>query len=378
MNSNNTTYQLIKSLAEREKIAESQVIELFIYAIQETYRQKANDPKELRVTFDEKEKQFLAYQVYRIVEKINDPSQEITSENELFQEKKAQIQEDCLLLPLDLKKITTYEEILPQFRLSLQKSQQKRWYEEFLPLQGKILEGIVQEVYPHYCLVSLLEGKGIGCWNKDEWLSQKAPNVGQQRRFLIKEVKKEGEYAVNLACRDEEFLRKLLEIEIFEIKKREVIVRDILRQPGVISKIIVSSKDPRINAKGTCIGKGGERVRIIKQEMEKERVEFAEWKENRNELIAELLLPTTVLYLCKLQGKKELIVVVSPEQKSLSLASEGKIIQLIEDYLKTKIIVQTPEEIKEQNVVILWTPDKIGWQERTKTYSEKCQYDPRQ
>jgi hypothetical protein len=158
----NTTYQLIKSLAEREKIAESRVIELFISAIQEIYQQKVNDPKELRVTFDAEEKQFLAYQVYRIVEKVNDPNQEITSRNELLQEEKAQIQENCLLLPLDLKKITTYEEILPQFRLCLQKSQQKKWYEEFLPLQGKIVEGTVHEVYPRYCLVSLLGGKGIG------------------------------------------------------------------------------------------------------------------------------------------------------------------------------------------------------------------------
>ncbi|CAJ0747981.1 17040_t:CDS:1, partial [Entrophospora sp. SA101] len=117
----NATYQLIKNLAEREKIEEGQVIELFISAIQEIYRQKAIDPKELRVIFNTKEKQFLAYQVYQIVEKINDPGQEITAESELLQNKKAQIQDNCLLLPLNLKKIANYEEILRQFRLSLQK-----------------------------------------------------------------------------------------------------------------------------------------------------------------------------------------------------------------------------------------------------------------
>src|SRR5437588_46959 len=160
--SNDNTYQLIKNLAEREKIEESQVIELFISAIQDIYQQKTTEPKVLRVIFDAEEKQFLAYQVYRIVEEVKDPNQEITAENELLQNKKAQVQEDCLLLPLDLKKIANYEEILRQFRLSLQKSQQGKWYKEFLPLQGKIVEGIVLEVYSHYCLVNLLGGKGIG------------------------------------------------------------------------------------------------------------------------------------------------------------------------------------------------------------------------
>ncbi|KLL03897.1 MAG: transcription elongation factor NusA [Mycoplasmataceae bacterium CE_OT135] len=374
----NATYQLIKNLAEREKIEEDQVIELFISAIQEIHRQKATDPKELRVIFDSKGKQFLAYQVYRIVEKINDHSQEITAENELLQNKKAQIQKDCLLLPLNLKKIANYEEILWQFRLSLQKSQQKKWYEEFLPLQGKIVEGTIREVYPRHCLVNLLGGKGIGYWNKDEWLSRETPRVGQQRRFLIKEVKKDDEHAINLACRDEEFLRKILEIEIPEIKKKEIIIQTILRQPGLISKIIVRSKEGLSisNVKGTCIGEEGNRVRIIRQEMEKERIEFVEWKENNNELIAELLLPVNVLHFCKLQGKKDLVIVVPPEQLSLSLAPEGKVIQLIEDYLKIKIFVQTPEEIEKENAVILWTANKNNQLKRTKNYPKNLQYGP--
>src|SRR6185295_7603792 len=107
--------QLIKNLAEREKIEESQVVELLISVIQKIYRQKAIKPKELRIIFAAKEKQFLVHQVYRIVEKINDPSQEITPESELLQSKKAQIQENCLLLPLDLKEIANYEEILRGF-----------------------------------------------------------------------------------------------------------------------------------------------------------------------------------------------------------------------------------------------------------------------
>jgi len=93
---------------------------------------------------------------------------------------------------------------------------------------------------------------------------------------LVKEVKKDSEYVINLTRRDEEFLRKLLEIEIPEIKQKRIIIQDILRQPGVISKIIVRSRDPEISPLGSCIGKGSNRSKNIQQEMERERVDFAE------------------------------------------------------------------------------------------------------
>jgi len=31
-----------------------------------------------------------------------------------------------------------------------------------MPFQGKIIEGIIQEAYHNYCLVDLLNGKGLG------------------------------------------------------------------------------------------------------------------------------------------------------------------------------------------------------------------------
>lgn len=60
-----------------------------------------------------------------------------------------------------------------------------------------------------------------------------------------------------------------------------------------------------------------------------------------------------VLAFCKLQKKDDLIVVVNQKQLSLILSLKGKIVQLIENYLKVKIKVLTWKEINKKNAVII-------------------------
>jgi hypothetical protein len=139
-------YQLIKNLAKREEITEKEVVDMLSLAIQEIYYQKKSASEKLSIIFDPEKKQFMTYQTVKQVENY-------ASEENLFQESKFQ--------PLNLKELTDYKEILQYFRLFLQKNRQKKLMEELQPLQGKIVEGTIQEVYHNYCLVKLLDRKEL-------------------------------------------------------------------------------------------------------------------------------------------------------------------------------------------------------------------------
>jgi hypothetical protein len=117
---------------KQKDFAESKVIEIFISTIQKVWQQKENNSGELKIHFNPLKNQFIAYQVYQIVEQINNPSKEVTLNDKLFQNKQAQIQKNCLLLPVNLKEIINYKEILPSFRESLQKYYQSEQYQTFL------------------------------------------------------------------------------------------------------------------------------------------------------------------------------------------------------------------------------------------------------
>lgn len=102
-------YQLIKNLAEREKITEKEVIDMLSLAIQEVY-QKNSPLGELQVIFDPKKEQFVAYQTNQVVKQTKDPTKEVSVEKGQFPPQ-----------PLNLKEVINYKELLQHFRLSLQK-----------------------------------------------------------------------------------------------------------------------------------------------------------------------------------------------------------------------------------------------------------------
>jgi len=107
-------------------------------------------------------------------------------------------------------------------------------------------------------------------------LSREVPCIGQSKIFLAKETREEGRYPITLARCSEDFLRKLLEIEIPEIAQGKIIIQDILRWPRVISKVIIRSKFPMNNLLGACIGERGIRVQNVGKEMNPERIDLVE------------------------------------------------------------------------------------------------------
>jgi len=72
------------------------------------------------------------------------------------------------------------------------------------------------------------------------------PRLGHYFYFLIKEVREKAEKDVPqivLTRHDDLFIQRLLEQEIPEIKKGTIIIRHVLRLPGVLSKVVVESKE---------------------------------------------------------------------------------------------------------------------------------------
>ena|SRR5580765_2980693 len=90
--------------------------------------------------------------------------------------------------------------------------------------------------------------------------------------FLVKEI--QGNRLI-LTREDDLFLRKVLEKVIPQVKDGTIIIRHILRLPGLISKVIIESQKPGLNAKGTCIGEEAIRIRSISSLVYPEQIYIA-------------------------------------------------------------------------------------------------------
>lgn len=120
--------------------------------------------------------------------------------------------------------------------------------------------------------------------------------MGQKLTFLLKEIKsKNGSNQIILTRHDDLFWQKVLALEIPEIKNQIIVIRDILRLPNLLNKVIIENRNPHINALGACIGKDYVRARSISQIIYPERIIFVVWQENKRELFLNLVDPVKII-----------------------------------------------------------------------------------
>ncbi|CAH1755670.1 6744_t:CDS:2 [Entrophospora sp. SA101] len=271
---NNNTQQFIKQLAEREGVSEEKIKEIIIDSFGKSYCRGENTGAELHFEFDSG---LSVYRLYKIVETITDPEKEITKDNKLLKEGK--IKDNNFLLPLDIKNLS----------LSLNqeiKSQLRKDVEEI----SEIIKGNIKSTQEeNYYSIDLGSG-------------------------TVQEKPSKGVPQIILTRADDLFMRKLLEQEIPQIKKEIVAIHDILRLPGLISKVIVKKgkaaieKRIDIDPAGTCIGRSGEKAKAISYLIYSEQIYFANLPEGsedkekltyKKKLLSRLLSPVKIKLIVK-------------------------------------------------------------------------------
>lgn len=351
MTENNNTNQFVKKLAEREGVSEEKIKEIIIDSFRKSYCRGENAEAVLHFEFDNG---LLVYRTYSIVEQVSDPSKEITKDSKLL--KKAKIKNNTFFLPLDIKNLSlslNYE-IKKQLQRDIGEIQGKKQYELYKSLQGELVRGYIQDYQENYYLVKLTGG--VGYWEKKEWVFPERPRLGQNFYFLIREVGEKVEKdspQIILTRQDDLFFRKLLESEIPEIKSGLIVIKYILRVPGLLSKLVVESKKIGIEALGTCIGKDAQRIRTISRLIYPERLDVSTWSEDKKIMLFNLLSPVKVISLIERGNDWDIIV---PQKKtSLLLEHQGKVLKAIGNYLEKNIHVRILEELEnEKNTIVVW------------------------
>ena len=86
-------------------------------------------------------------------------------------------------------------------------------------------------------------------------------------------------------------VRKLFALEVPEIADGSVEIVAVAREAGHRSKIAVRTKVPGLNAKGSCIGPMGQRVRNVMSELHGEKIDIVDWSDDPATFVASALSP---------------------------------------------------------------------------------------
>lgn len=216
---------------------------------------------------------------------------------------------------------TAKQEILQRFR----DAEDEATFGEFLGKEGDIVSGTIQQGSdPRAVQVDL--GRVEATLPAAEQVPGESYEHGARIRCYVVQVRKgfRGPI-VTLSRTHPNLVKKLFSFEVPEIADGSVEIAAIAREAGHRTKIAVYSTIPGLNAKGSCIGPMGARVRAVMTELNGEKIDIVDWSEDPAELVAHALSPARVQSVEIVdEGGKSARVIVPDFQLSLAIGREGQ------------------------------------------------------
>lgn len=219
-------------------------------------------------------------------------------------------------------------------------------FDEFISRENEIITGQIQRIAKNNVYIDL--GKTEGILPPSEQIAGEEYGQGDRKKLLILEVKKttKGPQIV-LSRANTGLVKRLFELEVPEIAEGIVEIYSVSREAGSRTKIAVFSKNPDVDALGSCVGFKGARVKAIVDELNGEKIDIVIWSKEPAEFIGNSLSPSKVVKVVPNEKEKSAIVVVPDYQLSLAIGKEGQNARLAAKLTNWKIDIKSETQYKE-------------------------------
>jgi len=198
-------------------------------------------------------------------------------------------------------------------------------YGEFSGKEGDLISGVIQQGRnPDDVMVDL--GKLEALLPLGERVPGETYTHGERIKCLVISVRKgmRGPQ-ITLSRSHPNLVKKLFALEVPEIADGTVEIAAIAREAGHRTKIAVTTSAQGVNAKGSCIGPMGQRVRNVMSELHGEKIDIVDWSEDPAELVAHALSPARVSKVEVVDAEARSARVTVPDfQLSLAIGKEGQ------------------------------------------------------
>jgi len=206
--------------------------------------------------------------------------------------------------------------------------QKENLYERYKENIGTIVAAEVYQVYKNELLLLDDDGNDL-LLRKEEQIPSDFFRKGETVRAIIKKVTNENNNPkIFLSRTDDDFLRKLFELEVPEINDGLITIKAVARIPGERAKIAVESYDDRIDPVGACVGMKGSRIRGIVHELHNENIDVINYTSNTALFIQRALSPAKISSIHINEEERSAEVFIHPDEVSLAIGKGGMNIKL--------------------------------------------------
>ncbi|MBQ3515696.1 MAG: transcription termination/antitermination protein NusA [Lachnospiraceae bacterium] len=219
-------------------------------------------------------------------------------------------------------------------------------YNQFHAKEKDIITGVVQRYIGRNISINL--GKTDAILNESEQVKGEHFRPTDRIKVYILEVKANSKGPRILVSRTHpDFVKRLFEAEVTEIKDGTVEIMSIAREPGSRTKMAVYSHNENVDPVGACVGLNGARVNAIVDELGGEKIDIINWDENPGNLIQNALSPAQIVAVFADPDEKTAKVVVPDYQLSLAIGKEGQNARLAAKLTGYKIDIKSETQAKD-------------------------------
>uniref|UniRef100_A0A7C4M550 Transcription termination/antitermination protein NusA n=1 Tax=candidate division CPR3 bacterium TaxID=2268181 RepID=A0A7C4M550_UNCC3 len=341
----------LNQIAEEKKIDKGAVLEATEAALAAAYRKDYGKPSQIvKCQIDPDKGKTTFWMEKNIVEEVADENSEITIEDakKEVKEKKAELVggkkfeiEGAIKYDLptheDFGRIAaqTAKQVIIQ---RLKEVERETVFNEFKNLEGKMVNGVIQQIEGGNVVVDL--GRINGIMFPSEQITGEYYRVGQRTKVILSKVEKTNKGSQILVSRaHEDLIRYLFMIEVPEIEAGTVEIMGIAREAGVRTKMSVRALQEGVDPVGSCVGQRGTRVQAVLSEIGNEKIDIILWSEDPETYIINSLSPAKIEEVVVDNKTKEAMVYVDAEQLSLAIGKNGQNVRLASKLTEWKIDV---------------------------------------
>ncbi len=336
----------LKDLCAEKEIAPDVLFEAVESALKVAYKKNFNQDDNVEITIDRDDGSFHVYSLKSVVEVVEDPIIEISKEDAEQISPGCEIDDvvEIEVTPKNFGRIAAQaaKQIVVQ---KLREAERGVIYDEFTNRDSDLVRGKVVRVEDENLIVEVGKTEAILV------PSEQTPNdnfkIGDFVRAYIIEVRKGGKGPqVYLSRTHPNFVRRLVELEVPEIQDGIIEIKGVAREAGARAKVAVISKDPNVEAVGSCVGQRGTRIQPVLDELGEEKLDIIEWSPKVGVYIANALSPSKIVSVALADDDKNCRVIVPDNQLSLAIGKEGQNARLAARLTGWKIDIKSVRQSK--------------------------------
>jgi N utilization substance protein A len=196
-------------------------------------------------------------------------------------------------------------------------------YNEYVHRKGEIITGIARRIERGNLVIDL--GKTDAFLPRTDIIPGEVFKPGDRVQAFLADVSLTSRGPqLYLTRTSPQYLMKLFEVEVPEIREGIVEVKLCSREPGARSKIAVISKDRDVDPVGACVGMKGIRVQNVIQELKGEKIDIIPWSDNPVMFVRSALSPAEISSVRMDERDRTMEIMVEDDQLSLAIGRKGQ------------------------------------------------------